>query len=106
VRAAYRARRDAMLAALAREMPAGVTWTRPEGGMFVWLTLPEGIDGRRLLEHAIAADIAFVPGAAFFAEGGGENTLRLSFSLNAPAKIDEGIARLGRLLRREMSEAA
>ncbi|MEE4346142.1 MAG: PLP-dependent aminotransferase family protein, partial [Paracoccaceae bacterium] len=70
VRALYRARRDAMLSALAQHMPAGVTWTRPEGGMFVWVTLPEGMDGAALLERSLAQErVAFVPGAAFFPDG-------------------------------------
>ncbi|MGO8915953.1 MAG: PLP-dependent aminotransferase family protein [Stellaceae bacterium] len=100
IRAAYRARRDAMLAALPREMPPGVGWTRPEGGMFVWLTLPEGIDAAAVLTRAIAeARVAFVPGRAFHADGGGANTLRLNFSLADPAAIGEGIGRLGALLR-------
>ena len=98
IRAAYRARRDAMLAALAREMPAGAAWTRPEGGMFLWLTLPEGIDTAALLPRAIdEARVAFVPGRAFHADGGGANTLRLNFTLADPARIDDGIARLGAL---------
>ncbi len=101
IRGAYRARRDAMLAALAREMPAGAAWTRPEGGMFLWLTLPEGIDTAALLPRAIdEARVAFVPGRAFHADGGGANTLRLNFTLADPARIDDGIARLGALLRR------
>ena len=101
IRAAYRARRDAMLAALAREMPPGVRWTRPEGGMFCWLTLPEGVDAAALLPRVIAeARVAFVPGRAFHADGGGANTLRLNFSLAAPAAIGEGVARLGAMLRR------
>jgi DNA-binding transcriptional MocR family regulator len=101
VRAAYKARRDAMLAALDAHMPAGVSWTRPDGGMFVWVTLPDGLDGAELLRGAIAeARVAFVPGKAFFADGTGANTLRLSFSLADPAKITDGISRLGRLLRR------
>ncbi len=100
IRAAYRARRDAMLAALAREMPPGVCWTRPEGGMFVWLTLPEGVDSAVMLARAIAeARIAFVPGRAFHADGSGADTLRLNFTLADPAEIGEGIARLGALLR-------
>ena len=100
IRAAYRARRDAMLAALGREMPPRVQWTRPEGGMFVWVTLPDGIDAAALLPRAIAeARIAFVPGRAFHADGGSANTLRLNFSLTDPAGIGEGIARLGALLR-------
>lgn len=99
LRDAYRARRDAMLDALARHMPAGVEWTRPEGGMFVWLALPAGLDAARLLERAVAeARVAFVPGRAFHADGGGADTLRLSFSCADPAAIETGIARLGRLI--------
>ncbi len=100
LRAAYGARRDAMLAALARHMPAGVRWTRPEGGMFVWLTLPEGMDGADLLARSLASEkVAFVPGRAFFADGSNGNTLRLSFSCASESMIDEGISRLGRLIR-------
>lgn len=100
IRAAYRARRDAMLQALTAEMPAGIQWTKPEGGMFLWLTLPEGIDAAALLQRAISeARVAFVPGRAFHADGGGANTLRLSFSRADEATIGEGIARLARLLR-------
>lgn len=100
LREAYRARRDRMLAALEREMPDGVHWTRPEGGMFVWITLPKGMDGAELLAQAIRTErVAFVPGRAFFADGSGENTIRLSFSLNDGTAVDEGIARLGRVIR-------
>jgi len=100
IRATYRARRDAMLAALRREMPAGVRWTEPQGGMFIWLTLPEGEDAAALLVRAIAeARVAFVPGRAFHCDGSGAHTLRLSFSLAAPPQIDAGIGRLGALLR-------
>jgi DNA-binding transcriptional MocR family regulator len=97
--AAYKARRDAMLAALEAHMPKGVTWTKPEGGMFVWVTLPEGMDGAALLERAIQeARVAFVPGNAFFADRGRKNYLRLSFSLSDEASIMEGIKRLGGLI--------
>ncbi|MFN4172833.1 MAG: PLP-dependent aminotransferase family protein [Pseudorhodobacter sp.] len=100
IRAAYRERRDAMLAALAAHMPAGVDWTRPEGGMFIWLTLPEGADGAALLARSLKTEkVAFVPGSAFFADGSGRNTIRLSFSRTTPAVIERGIAGLGRLLR-------
>jgi len=100
IRRAYRARRDAMLAALAREMPPGVSWTRPTGGMFLWLTLPPGADAAALLVRAIAeARVAFVPGRAFHADGSGANTLRLNFTLADEARIAEGVARLGTLLR-------
>jgi hypothetical protein len=99
LRPVYRARRDAMLAALAAHMPPGVTWCRPEGGMFVWVTLPEAIDATDLLRLAIAeARIAFVSGAGFYPDRSGRNHLRLSFSLNDPARIEDGIRRLGALL--------
>lgn len=101
LRTVYGARRDRMLVALAREMPDGVTWTKPEGGMFVWLTLPEGVDAAALLAESLKSErVAFVPGSAFFADGSGRNTLRLSFSCATEAQIDEGMARLARLLRR------
>lgn len=100
IRDVYRHRRDLMLDALAREMPDGVEWTRPEGGMFVWLTLPQGVDGADLLARSLATEkVAFVPGHAFFADGSGRNTVRLSFTLHDKPMMDEGIARLGRLLR-------
>ena len=99
LRKVYKARRDHMLAALAREMPAGVEWTRPEGGMFVWITLPAGMDGADLLARSLETErVAFVPGRAFFADGSGGNTIRLSFSRADEAAIDEGIKRLGRLI--------
>lgn len=100
LRQVYGQRRDLMLAALQREMPEGVTWTRPEGGMFIWLTLPDHIDGADLLARSLNGEkVAFVPGHAFFADGSGRNTIRLSFTLHDKAMVDEGIARLGRLLR-------
>ena len=98
-RKVYKARRDAMLEALEKHMPEGVSWTKPEGGMFVWITLPKHIDGADLLQRAILQSrVAFVPGSAFFADRSGRNTIRLSFSLNEPDKTREGIKRLGELL--------
>jgi DNA-binding transcriptional MocR family regulator len=89
-----------MLAALARHMPEGVSWTKPDGGMFVWVTLPEGFDGAALLAESIKTErVAFVPGKAFFADGSGANTIRLSFSCASEAMIEEGIKRLGRVVR-------
>ncbi len=102
IRQAYRERRDVMLAALEEYFPDGVTWTRPEGGMFLWVTLPENIDSAKLLTDALEYRIAFVPGAAFHANGGGENTMRLNFSNTPPALIEEGIGRLGKLLHTRM----
>jgi 2-aminoadipate transaminase len=99
IRALYRDQCAAMLAALERYMPEGVTWTRPEGGMFVWAQLPAAIDTMKLLEEAIAQNVAFVPGAPFFANAAQHNTLRLSFVTVPPEKIDAGIARLATLVR-------
>ncbi|KIN65469.1 putative aminotransferase [Sulfitobacter noctilucae] len=100
LRRTYAARRDTMLAALAEHMPEGVTWTKPEGGMFIWLTLPKTIDGGDLLKSALEAQkLAFVPGQAFFADRSGANTLRLSFSLADDTKIVEGMKRLGAAIR-------
>jgi DNA-binding transcriptional MocR family regulator len=100
IQTAYRARRDAMLAALAAHMPSGVEWTRPEGGMFIWITLPKGMDGAELLAKSLKTQrVAFVPGSAFFADGSGRNTIRLSFSRADEATITTGIERLGNLLR-------
>jgi DNA-binding transcriptional MocR family regulator len=99
IRKAYGERRDAMLAALEKYMPKNTSWTKPEGGMFVWVTLPEGMDGAELLAKSIATEkVAFVPGRAFYADGSNANTLRMSFSCANPEMIDEGIKRLGRLV--------
>ena len=99
IKAAYMSRRDRMLAALAEHMPKGVTWTRPEGGMFIWLELPKSMNCADLLAQSLKSErVAFVPGHAFFADGSGTNTMRLSFSRTDEAGIDEGIARLGRLI--------
>ncbi len=98
--ARYRAKRDAMLAALEEHMPKSVRWTRPEGGLFVWATLPEDISGADLLTRAVReAKVAFVPGGAFHHDGSGANTIRLSYSLPGEAEIAEGVRRLASLLR-------
>ncbi len=98
-RALYRPRRDAMHEALLKHMPAGVTWTKPEGGLFIWLTLPPHFNGSKLLKRAVEEfNVAFVPGSAFFAGGAGANTIRLSYSLPTEAQIADGVARLGKLL--------
>jgi hypothetical protein len=97
----YRSRRDAMLEALTASMPAGTTWSKPEGGMFVWVTLPEGIDGAELLERSLLEErIGFVPGGAFSPGGTVRNTIRLNYSLETEAGIADGIARLGALVSR------
>ncbi|MFD8637436.1 PLP-dependent aminotransferase family protein [Streptomyces sp. NPDC059533] len=99
VRAAYRSRRDALLAHLGEALPAGSTWNRPEGGMFVWARLPEGHDATTLLEAAIAHDVAFVPGAPFFTAAPDPRTLRLSFTTHTPQEIAEGARRLAAVAR-------
>ncbi|GAA1754878.1 PLP-dependent aminotransferase family protein [Luedemannella helvata] len=101
----YRERRDAMLAALAAHMPAGVTWTRPAGGFFVWATLPDGLDAKAMLPRAIGARVAYVPGTGFFADGGGRANLRLSYCLPPADRIAEGVARLGEVVTAELELA-
>ncbi|MCR5866316.1 PLP-dependent aminotransferase family protein [Aquincola sp. J276] len=99
IRARYKAQRDAMRAALERHLPAGCQWQLPAGGMFFWVTLPEGFDTLALLPRAVDAGVAYVPGAAFYASEPRMNTLRLSFVTVAPELIEQGIAALGRVLK-------
>jgi len=101
IRELYAAQCSAMLESLRRHFPAGASWNRPEGGMFIWVKLPAHIDSMALLAKAIADHVAFVPGAPFFANEPQSNTMRLSFVTVPPAKIEEGIARLGKLIARE-----
>ncbi len=106
IRAVYGERRNAMLAALERHFPAEVLWTRPQGGLFLWITLPEGIDSTELLREALGRDrVAFVPGASFFPRGGGERTCRLNFSYVGPELIEEGIRRLGKAVKDRVARA-
>jgi len=101
LRNTYAARAQTLLSALQRHMPAGVRWTVPEGGMFVWVHLPEGMDGKTLLERALAEErVAFVPGEPFFAEVPVTNAIRLSYSLPEDGQIEDGVARLARLIAR------
>jgi 2-aminoadipate transaminase len=103
IREVYGERRNAMLAALARHFPQEARWTRPSGGLFLWLTLPEGLDSTALLKTALAEErVAFVPGACFFPKGGGERTCRLNFSYAGPDVIEEGIRRLARVVERAL----
>jgi 2-aminoadipate transaminase len=99
IREIYGARRLVMLEALEEHFPEGVNWTRPQGGMFLWVTLPEGMDAAEVLPKAVDKMVAFVPGGPFHANGGGENTMRLNFSNAQPEMIREGIARLGQVLK-------
>jgi 2-aminoadipate transaminase len=100
-RALYRSRAEAMLAALERHMPPGVTWTRPSGGFFVWLTAPEHVDTRALVAPATRLGVAYVPGAPFYTDARGGNEIRLSYSRAQESSIEEGVRRLATLLRRE-----
>jgi 2-aminoadipate transaminase len=100
LRSAYATRRDAMLSAMSNHFPEGVRWTMPAGGLFVWATLPEWMDAGDVLRAALAERVAFVPGAAFFADGSGTNTMRLNFTNASVEHIDEGIGRLGCVLQR------
>ena len=102
----YRRRRELLMDALRRHMPEGATWTEPRGGFVTWLTLPDGVDTTRLAEEAMDEAVAFVPGAVFFSnETKGRNNLRLSYSGVQDDAIDEGIRRLGVLLRRALDNA-
>jgi DNA-binding transcriptional MocR family regulator len=99
----YRERRDALLAALTDLMPAGMTWTRPAGGLFVWATLPDGLDAKAMMPRAISARVAYVPGTGFYADGTGQANLRLNFSFPPPERIREGVRRLAGVIEQEMA---
>jgi DNA-binding transcriptional MocR family regulator len=99
----YRERRDALLESLAGQMPAGTGWTRPGGGLFVWATLPGGLDAKAMVPRALGARVAYVPGTGFYADGGGTGNLRLNFSFSAPDRIREGIRRLAGVVEQELS---
>ncbi|MFN3790276.1 PLP-dependent aminotransferase family protein [Massilia sp.] len=99
IRKLYGDQCQVMLDAMAEHFPASVTWTKPEGGMFIWVTLPQSIDAMKLLDQSLAARVAFVPGAPFYANEPATNTLRLSFVTVPPERIREGIAILGKLIK-------
>ena len=104
IRARYKTQRDAMLAALARHMAGlGVQWTQPVGGMFVWVTLPAGLNAQALLPAAVDAGMAFVPGAPFYADHPDARTLRLSFVTATPEQIERGMAMLAGVVRQAVS---
>ena len=106
IRALYKRQRDAMHAALERELASlGVTWSRPDGGMFLWARLPEGMNAIELLPEAVERNVAFVPGAAFYAEAPDARTLRLSFVTASAAQIDTGIKALADTVRARLARA-
>lgn len=102
IRKVYGERRDVMLAAMDSYFPPEADWTHPQGGLFLWSTLPGYIDTAELLKEAIKQNVAFIPGAPFHARGGGQNTMRLNFSNATPEKIQEGIFRLGKVIEEKL----
>ena len=96
--ALYRSKRDKMLALLEKYMPAGVSWTRPEGGLFLFLTLPEGFDTVALYDRALAAGVAYVAGSFFFVDGSHRNTMRLNFSFLDASRMESGIKLLAQVI--------
>lgn len=105
IRPIYREKRNAMISALEKYMPKdeGIRWTTPDGGLFVWAWLPEGIDTKEMMPRAIENKIAYVPGAAAFVDGTGHNTMRLSYSSSTLEQIDEGIRRLAEVVKAEIA---
>lgn len=106
IRDVYRQRRDAMLAAMEEYFPEEVSWTRPQGGLFLWVKLPEAVDSQELLEKALQEKVAFVPGTAFYADGRGRDAMRLTFATCSTEKIDQGIRRLGKAIAHRMKQPA
>jgi len=102
IRKVYRERRDTMLEALENNMPEGTDWTKPKGGLFLWVKLPEGCDTTKLFPKAIEEKVAYVPGESFHPNGGGKNTMRLNFSACNPETIKIGIQRLGKMIKDQL----
>src|SRR6478609_1784214 len=102
LRTVYRARRDVLLSALDEQMPAGATWTRPQGGLFVWATLPDFLDTTDLLARALSRNVAFVPGRAAYLDGRGGSSMRLNFSSVDDDTIREGVRRIGGVIREQV----
>jgi len=105
IRETYRQRCGVMLSAMEKYFPPGVSWTRPQGGLFLWVMLPESISAIEVLKAALAEKVAFIPGFAFYPDGvSGQNTLRLTFSTASPDMIEEGIKRLGKAIDKELAK--
>ena len=108
IRKVYRERRDVMLESLKQYFPPEVTWTHPQGGLFLWVSLPEGMDCQKLFEAALRENVAFVPGESFYARNGfaeeASRHFRLNFSYGRPEQIREGIRRLSLAVKHQMEE--
>jgi 2-aminoadipate transaminase len=104
IRQVYKERRDVMLETMEEIFPHEVRWTKPEGGMFLWGIMPEWMDAAEVFKIAIQRKVAFVPGASFHPNGGGDNTMRINFSYSNPDLIREGMTRLGTLLKELVAE--
>ncbi|MCK5246481.1 aminotransferase, partial [Candidatus Bipolaricaulota bacterium] len=105
IRPLYHEKRNAMINALEKYMPKDedIRWTHPDGGLFIWVWLPDVIDTQEMLTRAIEIKVAYVPGAAFFVDGTGHNTMRLAFSSSTLEQIDEGIRRLADVVKAEIT---
>jgi 2-aminoadipate transaminase len=97
--ALYKRNRDLLLSLLGQHMPEGVTWTHPEGGLFLFLTMPEGFDAVKFYDTALDAGVAYVAGEFFHPDGSGKNTMRMNFSFMTPERITEGVKLLASLLK-------
>lgn len=102
IKADYLNKRDHMLKALEEKFPEEISWTKPQGGLFLWVTLPAHMSGTDLFPKAVDLEVTYVPGQAFFPHGEGDNTLRLNFSFSSPDEIQEGISRLAKLFKANM----
>lgn len=105
IRDTYRRRRDVMLRAMTEAFPGAIRYNRPQGGMFLWVELPAGIDARKVLELSLEDGVAFVPGSSFYPNGGHENTMRLNFSAMPEERIEDGVRRLARVLEKALTQA-
>ncbi len=105
VKKTYKLKKDTMVAALEKYMPEGVTWTKPEGGLFLWVRLPEGMSADEMFADALKENVAYVIGSAFHCDGSGKNTMRLNFSYPTPEDIDEGIKRLATAVKKRLVAA-
>lgn len=99
IKSSYKEKCDAMIEIMSQEFPEGFTYTEPEGGMFLWVTCPEHVNTTKLLSDALDADVSFIPGASFFADGSGTNTMRLNFTANSKERIVEGVKRLAKVFK-------